>query len=36
LTDWTKTISAGDVLAFNVDSAATITRVTLLLRVEKT
>ena len=36
LTGWTKTITAGDVLAFNVDSAATITRVTLLLRVQKT
>lgn len=35
LTGWTKTISAGDVLTFNVNSAATVTRVTLLLRVLK-
>jgi len=36
LTGWTKTINAGDVLAFNVDSAATITRVTIALKVKKT
>lgn len=36
LTGWTKAISAGDILAFNVDSAATITRVTLSLKVKKT
>jgi hypothetical protein len=35
LTGWTKTINAGDILAFNVDSAATITRVTLALKVKK-
>jgi len=35
LTGWTKTINAGDILAFNVDSAATITRVTLSLKVKK-
>lgn len=35
LTDWTKTINVGDILAFNVDSAATITRVTLSLKVKK-
>ena len=35
LTDWTKTINAGDILAFNVDSVATITRVTLALKVKK-
>ena len=35
LTGWAKTISAGDVLTFNVNSAATITRVTLLLKVLK-
>lgn len=29
LTSWTKSLSAGDVLAFNVDSVSTITRVTL-------
>ena len=35
LTGWTKTINAGDILAFNVDSAATIERVTLVLKVKK-
>lgn len=35
LTDWTKTINEGDILAFNVDSAATITRVVLVLKVKK-
>ena len=35
LTGWTKTINAGDILAFNVDSAATVTRVTLALKVKK-
>ena len=34
LTDWTKTITADDVLAFNVDSAATVERVTLSLKVK--
>jgi hypothetical protein len=34
LTGWTKTINAGDILAFNVDSVATITRVTLSLKVK--
>jgi hypothetical protein len=36
LTGWTKTIAAGDILAFNVDSAATVTRVTLALKIKKT
>jgi len=36
LSGWTKTINAGDILAFNVDSAATITRVTIALKVKKT
>ena len=31
LTGWTKTMTAGDVLAFNVDSCATITRCTISL-----
>jgi hypothetical protein len=35
LTGWTKSISAGDILAFNVDSCTTITRVTLSLKVKK-
>jgi len=33
LTGWTRTISAGDVLRFNVDSATTVTRVTVSLKV---
>lgn len=36
LTGWTKTINAGDVLKFNVDSVTSITKVTLVLKVEKT
>ena len=35
LTGWNTTIFAGDVLGFNVDSAATLTRVTLHLKVIK-
>lgn len=35
LTGWTKTINTGDILAFNVDSCATIQRVTLALKVKK-
>lgn len=35
LTGWTTSIAAGDILAFNVDSAATITRVTISLKVAK-
>lgn len=35
LSSWTKTIAAGDILAFNVDSCTTITRVTLSLKVVK-
>jgi hypothetical protein len=35
LTDWDKTINAGDVLAFNVDSCTTITRLSLILKVKK-
>ena len=31
LTGWTKSVSAGDVLGFNVDSATTVTRVLVLL-----
>jgi hypothetical protein len=36
LTGWTATINAGDTLRFNVDSATTITRVTLSLKVSRT
>jgi len=31
LTGWTKTIASGDVLAFNLDSASTITKITISL-----
>ena len=36
LTGWTTSITAGDILGFNVDSAATIERLTLILKVKKT
>lgn len=36
LTGWTITITAGDVLGFNVDSCATITKATITLGVTKT
>lgn len=36
LTGWATTLAAGDILRFNVDSAATLTRVTLSLRCRKT
>ncbi len=36
LTGWTTSISAGDILGFNVDSASTLTRVHLILKVTKT
>jgi len=35
LTGWSKTVLAGDVLAFNVDSASTVTRVTLQLTITR-
>jgi len=35
LTGWTTAITAGDILAFNVDSCSTITRVTISLKVER-
>lgn len=35
LTDWTKSVAEGDVIAFNVDSCTTITRVTITLHVKK-
>jgi len=34
LTTWDTTVTAGDVIAFNVDSASTVTRVTLTLTVQ--
>lgn len=36
LTGWTTTIAAGDTLRFNVDSATTITRCVVILKVTKT
>lgn len=36
LTGWTTAVSAGDVLRFNVNSASTVQRLTLSLRVRKT
>jgi hypothetical protein len=36
LTGWTTTFAAGDTLRFIVDSATTVTRVTLALRVRRT
>jgi hypothetical protein len=36
LTGWTTSIAAGDVLRFNVDSATTVTRVTLALKLRRT
>ena len=36
LTGWTTSTTAGDILGFNVDSAATIERLTLILKVKKT
>lgn len=36
LTGWTKTINAGDIIRVNVDSAATVTRVLLALKVTRT
>lgn len=36
LTGWTTTIAAGDTLRFNVDSATTVSRVTLSLKVKRT
>ena len=36
LTGWTTSITAGDILRFNVDSAATVTRVLISLKITKT
>ena len=36
LTGWTTTITAGDILAYNVDSATTVQRVTVSLKVRMT
>jgi hypothetical protein len=36
LSSWTTAVAAGDILAFNVDSASTVTRVTVALRGRKT
>lgn len=36
LTTWTTSVSAGDVIGFNVDSASTVTRVTVVIKIKKT
>ena len=36
LTGWTTTVTAGDILGFNVDSITTVTRVTVAIRGTKT
>jgi hypothetical protein len=36
LTSWTTSFSAGDILAFHINSATTITRVTVSLKVQRT
>jgi len=36
LTDWNKTITAGDTIRYNVDSCATITKCTLILTIKRT
>jgi len=36
LTTWTTSVSSGDIIAFNVDSASTLTRVNLTIKVTKT
>lgn len=36
LTDWTTSLSEGNVLAFNIDSCTAITRCTVVIKVEKT
>jgi hypothetical protein len=35
LTGWTKTVTAGDVIGFNIDSASTITRLTVQLYIQE-
>ena len=35
LTSWTTSVTAGDIVAFNVDSAATVTRVNLIIYITK-
>lgn len=35
LTGWTTSVTAGDILGFKVDSASTVTRVTLVLRIQR-
>lgn len=35
LSSWTTSISAGDIIAFNVDSATTVTRVNVIIKVTK-
>jgi len=35
LTNWTKSVTKGDIFAFNIDSVATITRITITLYINK-
>lgn len=35
LTGWTTSVSAGDIIRFNVDSVSTVERVTLILKLER-
>ena len=36
LTTWTTSVAANDIIAFNVDSAATVTRVNLIIKITRT
>ena len=36
LTTWTTTVTAGDIIGFNVDSVSTITKATLVIKIRKT
>ena len=36
LSSWTTTVTAGDVIAFNVESAVTVTRINVIIKVTKT
>ena len=35
LTTWTTSVTTGDIIGFNVDSASTVTRVTLSIKITK-
>jgi len=36
LSTWTTSVTAGDIIAFNVDSATTVTRINVIIKVTKT